>query len=223
MKLDDAKFKVGDPVIVKPNTRDPDLGTDIGGWQGRISEVEETHNLVCIAWDSLTLKNMPDSVIIECEKEGLDWRQMYLAFTDVESTTSRDTEDDIDRMADALETKHAWVHMGKEGEYIQDVLADVDSNSDRVVLKTWETHLRKNLRFPFAAKVAEYQERGPFRTGDKITALDITYTDELYGIFVAVKHKRGLYDIPLCDLEATDQVSKNYKTLRAYVVWFANH
>ncbi len=31
-------LKAGDSVVVKPGTKDPDLGGDIGGWQGRITE-----------------------------------------------------------------------------------------------------------------------------------------------------------------------------------------
>ena len=34
-----TNLKIGDSVIVKPNVKDPDLGIDIGGWQGRISEI----------------------------------------------------------------------------------------------------------------------------------------------------------------------------------------
>jgi hypothetical protein len=33
--------KIGDSVIVKPNIQDPDFGLDIGGWQGRVSDVLE--------------------------------------------------------------------------------------------------------------------------------------------------------------------------------------
>ncbi len=63
-------FKVGDSVIVKAGVLDPDLGTDIGGWQGRISEVDSEGNIIGIDWDSLTMKNIPDSVIDKCEEEG---------------------------------------------------------------------------------------------------------------------------------------------------------
>ena len=37
--LQPALFKVGDSVIVKPGTQDPDYAGDIGGWQGRITEI----------------------------------------------------------------------------------------------------------------------------------------------------------------------------------------
>jgi hypothetical protein len=59
-------FKVGDSVIVKQGVLDPDLGTDIGGWQGRIAEIEQQSNLIGIDWDSLILGNIPDSAIDNC-------------------------------------------------------------------------------------------------------------------------------------------------------------
>ena len=33
-------LKVGGAVVVKQGVTDPDLGIDIGGWQGRILDVE---------------------------------------------------------------------------------------------------------------------------------------------------------------------------------------
>ena len=33
---EDAMFKAGDSVVVKPGMVDPDFGLEIGGWQGRI-------------------------------------------------------------------------------------------------------------------------------------------------------------------------------------------
>jgi len=32
-------FKVGDSVAVKSGIKDPDFSFDIGGWQGRVSEI----------------------------------------------------------------------------------------------------------------------------------------------------------------------------------------
>ncbi|MFM6517934.1 MAG: hypothetical protein ACKPIC_15455, partial [Microcystis panniformis] len=88
-------FKVGDSVIVKQGVLDPDLGTDIGGWQGRIVVIERQSNLIGIEWDSITLKNIPSSVIDQCEMEKLNWTQLYLSSTNVELTQPRDTEEDV--------------------------------------------------------------------------------------------------------------------------------
>lgn len=97
-------FKVGDSVIVKQGVLDPDLGTDIGGWQGRIVTIERQSNLIGIEWDSITLKNIPSSVIDQCEVENLDWTQMCLSSTDVELTQPRDTEEDVAAIIEQIQS-----------------------------------------------------------------------------------------------------------------------
>ncbi len=64
-----VNFKVGDVVSVKPDVEDPDLGINIEGWQGRISEIRRKTNIIAVDWDSVTLKNMANSVIDKCEEE----------------------------------------------------------------------------------------------------------------------------------------------------------
>ena len=96
-------FKVGDSVIVRPNVQDPDLEVDIGGWQGRISEFHQETNMLTIDWDSVTLKNMPSSVIDECEEQGLDCGKMGLEPTDVELSNPRDTAADVAEIINKLQ------------------------------------------------------------------------------------------------------------------------
>lgn len=103
-----SKFKLGDSVVVKPNVEDPDLNINIGGWQGRISEIKKGDNLICINWDSLTLKQMSPETIDQCEEDGLDWTKMYLDQEEVEPTSSRDSEDDVEETIIQLEDKHNW-------------------------------------------------------------------------------------------------------------------
>jgi hypothetical protein len=61
-------LKIGDSVKVKEGTMCPDLGDlCIGGWQGRISEIGEDddgNDLICIRWDSITLKNITTLFVI---------------------------------------------------------------------------------------------------------------------------------------------------------------
>ncbi len=215
-------FKVGDSVIVKAGVLDPDLGTDIGGWQGRISEIEPQSNLIGIDWDSITLKQIPDSVIDKCEESGWDWTRMSLSSTEVELTQPQDTEEDVAAIIEQIESQHRWSYLGEEGKGIQAVLADVDPDDEMAAFEAWKEHLEKVLSFPFEAVVDEFQERGPLRAGDKVTVQSLADVVGLYGILVKVKHKRRRADFPLCDLEATEPNSSNYRFLRDYVVWFAN-
>jgi hypothetical protein len=215
-------FKVGDSIVVKQGVLDPDFGTDLSGWQGRISEIDRQNNLVSIDWDSVTLKNIPDAVIDECEEDNLNWARMYLEPTEVELTQPQDTEEDVAAIIEQIESQHRWSYLGEEGKGIQAVLAEVDPDDEMAALVAWEEHLQKVLSFPFEAVVDEFQERGPLRAGDKVTVQSIVHVEGLYGILVKLKSKRRRYDFPLCDLEATEPNSSNYRFLREYVVWFAN-
>jgi len=38
--MEDAMFKAGDSVAVKPGVRDHDFDADMGGWQGRVQGIE---------------------------------------------------------------------------------------------------------------------------------------------------------------------------------------
>ncbi|MDJ0705516.1 MAG: calcium-binding protein [Leptolyngbyaceae cyanobacterium MO_188.B28] len=218
-----ASLKVGDSVIVKPDVKDPDFGQDIGGWQGRISELDQSNNLVCIDLDSITLKNIPSHYIDECEEAGLVWDKIYLWITDVELTSPRDSEREVAAVTKQLSVQHAWSHLGAEGKRIQAVLTGVDPDDTLGCLEAWLTHFEKVFRFPFEAEVVELLGRSPLRVGDRIIVKSLLdETDGLSGVLANVKKGRRSLIFQLCDLEATDIHSANYGYLRDYVVWFAN-
>ena len=50
----------------------------------------------------------------------------------------------------------------------------------------------------------------------------ITFLDETYGTIVAVKHKHGVNELPLCDLKATEAGTETRQLVEDYAVWFAN-
>jgi hypothetical protein len=217
-------FKVGDSVTVKPGVQDYDFDVEIGGWQGRIVEIEpgEEEEKLLVHWDSITLRQMPDAMIEACEEEGLGWTTYYIEASNVEPARPRDTEEDVDRVAKALERKHAWAWPGEEGRGIREVLAGVDPDDEAAAFDTWERHVQEHLDLPFEAEVDEFQERGPLRGGDRVTVVGISGLDYHYGVIVHLRRGRRCYDFPLCDLEALDEESPNYQTIRDYRVWFAN-
>ena len=191
-------FKAGDSVVVKPGIVDPDFSIEIGGWQGRILGIgPDREDTVLICWDSITLKNMPGSVIEQSEEQGLDWTKMYLEAQEVELTSPRDTEDDVVRAINELSKKYAWSYLGEEGKRIGKVLAGVDEDNEMGALDAWEEHLRKSLVFPFEAEVAEYQDRGPLQAGDRVKVTNISLVDDLYGIIVDLRRGRRKYAFPL--------------------------
>lgn len=245
MSVSDTPLRVGDSVVVKPGVADPDTGTDISGWQGRVAEIypgvapvitpasatapsaaEAPGLLVSIRWDSITLMNMPASLIMLCEEQGLDWATMGLGADEVMRAEARDVEADVARAKALLDSRYGWLAFGGEqGKRIQGVVNSAASPQEADVFEAWHNHLQANLRFPFQASVSEYQleyRRGPIRQGDSLKVLDITMLDDSYGTIVAAKHGHGLYELPLCDLEVTERTSPNYTLVDDYSVWFAN-
>ncbi len=95
------ELHVGDSVAVKPGVLDPDFGIDISGWQGRIEELDNGET-VFIRWDSITLQKINLDIIIRCENENFDWQVMTLNMDEIEITTERDSEADVDRIASQL-------------------------------------------------------------------------------------------------------------------------
>jgi len=216
------KFSIGDSVIVKANVKDPDYNIKIEGWQGRVTEIFEKGNLISIKWDSITLENMPASLIDECEEEGFAWSETYLNPTELELAEPRDTENDVEKKLEQLKKKYAYSFLGKQGRQIKEVLGEINIKDDWDAMKTWGNYLEKVLNFPFEAEVSEAQDYGPLDFGDKVKILEIADVDDLYGVIVKLRQGKKIYHFPLCDLDCLDKESKNYQLVYDYAVWFAN-
>jgi hypothetical protein len=184
-------FKIGDSVVVNKGVKDPDLGNDIGAWQGRISEIDE--DLVCIDWDSITLQQMPASSIIHSEEEGWEWQKMYLSPSDVTLTKRRDSVEDVARVFDELYHYYMWVAFGEQGKRIQDVISGISQDDAPALLLAWKEYLHKKLTFPFQAIVEEMMLRGSsVRVGDTITVYGIDDAlNESYGLFAELEPKKS--------------------------------
>jgi len=115
-----------------------------------------------------------------------------------------------------------WLGPDDEDKRIQAVLDGIDPDDEMEALDAWEEHLEENLSFPFEAKVYEWQDRGPLRTGERVKVKSIFEADDHYGIIVEVRRGREKFWFPLCDLEVTDRQSPNYQLVKDYAVWFAN-
>ena len=222
MTLPDNEFEVGDSIRVKDGVTDPDSDTDISGWQGRIlgfGEDESGQPLVLIAWDSHTLKSMPQPYLEQSEVEGLDWQQFLLGPDEIEHAQRRDTQRDVDDVVDEIEARIYWYSLGEEGKRIQRVLSGAEA--EREAFAAWEKYLKENLRFPFEAEVSEYQDSGPLHQGDRIKVLTISMVDDLYGVIVSGKRGLRNIDFPLCDLAVIGN-ERNRQIVSDYAVWFAN-
>ena len=215
-------WAIGESVVVKPGVTDPDTGGNIGGWQGRISAILDEAEILTIQWDSLTLKSIPPAHIAWSEEEGLSWSEMNLSLDEVEPATARDTEGDVAAALKELESQTSWLYLGGEqGKRIQAIANRAAGHNELAVFRAWHAYLEEHLVFPFAATVMEYQ-RGPVHQGARVSVLAITFLDETYGTIVAVKHKNGVNELPLCDLKAMDAVAETRQLVEDYAMWFAN-
>jgi hypothetical protein len=219
-------FSIGESVVVNPGVVDPDSGFDMGGWQGRVTENhhadKQGNPLVTIAWDSITLKQMPVEIIERSEEDGLDWSVMGLYASEVKSASPRDKLHQVDQVKAEIEDAHEMDYLGEQGRDIQQVLNSASRKDEMGRFKAWEKYLKEKLTFPFDAEVSEWQERGPIETGERVSVMGIEMVDDSYGIIVSIKAKHGRYDFPLCDLEAFPETSPNYQPVDDYAVWFAN-
>jgi hypothetical protein len=101
LKRRSISFNIGDSIIVRKGTLDPDFGFDISEWQGRIKELDSLDS-VLIEWDSITLSNMDFNILVKCEIDDLDWKKMSLLKSEIEKSTPRDSDNDVKMMAQHL-------------------------------------------------------------------------------------------------------------------------
>lgn len=216
-------LSIGDSVRFKAGVKDYDFGTDIGGWQGRVISFEKEHGTVMIAFDSVTLRNMPDGYIETCEEKGLGWPEYGASPDELEVVPPRDTPQDVEDAVAELAARYAYSYLGEEGREMNAILADVDPGDSMAAMRRWSDYLRKTLTFPFNAEVVETSfERSPISYGDRLTVLGINSVDESYGVLADVKRGRESFVWPFCDIETIDKKSPNHDPLQLYAVWFAN-
>lgn len=219
-------YKIGQSVVVKDGIIAIDYKKlNLSGWQGRIIDITKDDNgetIIGIAWDSISLRSIPNDYLEECEREGFGWSEYYLEIGELKPTQARDSENDVEEVLEEIESRIEWLYLGDEGKRIRAVIDTAESEDEWEHIKAWSNHLQKKLKFPFEAVVIEYQERGPLQINDKLKVLRIEMEDDRYGVIVQCKKGKNRYDFPLCDLESANENSSKFQPLKDYQVWFAN-
>lgn len=193
------QFNIGDSVMVKKGVIDPDYSDDIRGWQGRIYEIDDNTSkpLVCIEWDSITLKDMPHQLIEKSEKDGLQWTEMRLYVDEIELTKPRDKQEDIPVTIENLkrELKLEENDGFEEDEYgdqmkrIQNILGfknEEEMTVDEDNLTKYYKYLNTNIDFSVSVTGIEdfhWEEYYVFGPGDqgeykKLKKTHPSYTDK---------------------------------------------
>ncbi len=103
-----SPFRYHEPVMVKSGTRAHDFGIDFSGWQGRTSDIvlSEGEPRIRVLWDSMSLRNIPITVIEQCEKEGFDWTGVLLRLHEIEAAKPRDTWDEVQDTIESIVDEH---------------------------------------------------------------------------------------------------------------------
>ncbi len=220
------RFKIGDSVRVRDGVKCPeDARLSLAGFQGRVSEITKKDGgktCLCIEWDSVTLTGLPDTYLERCEQEGYEVSEICLDAVDVDSAQPRDTEEEAEACADAVRARSFWLGCGDQGARILGVIGNIGVEEDEDLFLAWYDSLSSRLVFPFAAKVCEFQERGPYQEGDNLVVLAFAGIDDVMGILARVKRRFFKRSFPLCDLEAVSLPPEMREAIEDYQTWFAN-
>ena len=222
-----AKFALGDAVRVRAGVTDPDFpDIPLGGWAGKITEVEEGNPpLYLIRWSQETLKNIHPVYRKRCERDGLDHEEMRLGEEDLETdgggpvvleqptkivTPPLSMKDQDDRIRTVF------------GLTRDDLLPEVDEDS----LRRYYEHLADKLRFPVEATWAKEVGMGEVTEKVKILALGDfegdPWIDDMYGILCKAKMSRGEGELPLAEMEKV-KGKPNKQLVEDYAYWFWNN
>ncbi|HEX8607163.1 MAG TPA: hypothetical protein VF679_00840 [Pedobacter sp.] len=126
-------MKQGDSVKVKQGILDPDLNQfNMSGWQGRITNItsDNESNLIEIAWDSITLKQLPKEFIENSIEDGYDYSVMSLEKDDIELTKPRDKESDVEKQMKEIEKRYHNIAFDEQEKRIAAILSTDDLSSD---------------------------------------------------------------------------------------------
>lgn len=218
-------FKNGESVRVKDGVMDPDYPLiSIGGWQGRVLEFDgedEDGELYIVAWDSISLKLLNADVVLEAIDEGIDYGLITLYAKDLEKSTARDSEKDVEIALAELEEEFFWSDLGEQGERIRVILNTAKTKSEKDILKAWETYLKSKLKFPMEV-IFVGETHGPFKEGGRLSLMSIDSISDIMGIMGTAKLDKGNTSVPLCELDTESETEANL-ALYDYCIWFANH
>ena len=224
-----AGLKVGDSVQVVPGTKDPDYDTDLSGWQGEVTELDEDEQgnpLVLVEWDSQTLENIPDEAIEKSEEDGLSWTEMYLLESEVKRAARRDTPQQRQASQAQRAAQFPWAYLGEQGRRIQTVLQGVEPDDEWGAFQAWDAHLRQHMRLPFTAEIAEPVETDWLEVEDRVRVMAFEAPDETWGVRVQVESKKrrailSLYDLEFAGGGSGGDRTANKELLDDYLTWYA--
>ena len=240
-------MKKGDNVKVKQGILDPDLNQfDMSGWQGRITNItsDNESDLIEIAWDSITLKQLPNEFIENSIEDGYDYSVMSLEKDDVELTKPRDKESDVEKQKKTIENHYHNIAFDEHEKRIAAILSTDDLSVTEEKQNVYLDYLQSNIQkqiiltgredFTWEEKYLfggwskkEYEELKKTQASytDKFEFIELLEDiDEMYGLLAKVKRvtDKKQFILPLWDLKCINKNSKTYKLISDYSFWMTN-
>jgi hypothetical protein len=239
-------LKKGDSVRALPGVKDQDNDTDLGGWQGRIEDIDkDKETFVYIAWDSITLKQMPLEYIMSALDEDYEYCQMWLEDKEVEPAEPRDRPEDVEEAVSELFEKYESGPKREEEQLIRQILDSEDLSITEETQNKFYKYLQEHIKYPcIVTGTEDFSWEEPYLLGifddreyQKLKKTKPSYTDryylkgpvkiidELYGIIFRVKRisDNRLFELPLWDLETADKQDSSTSLLKAYSFWMTNY
>ena len=236
----------GDSVRALPGVKDQDNDTDMGGWQGRIEDIDkDKETFVYIAWDSITLKHMPLEYIMSALDEDYEYCQMWLEDKEVEPAEPRDRPEDVEEAVSELFEKYESGPKREEEQLIRQILDSEDLSITEETQNKFCKYLQEHIKYPcIVTGTEDFSWEEPYLLGifddreyQKLKKTKPSYTDryylkgpvkiidDLYGIIAKVRRisDNKLFELPLWDLETADKQDSSTSLLKAYSFWMTNY
>ena len=238
-------IKKGDSVRVKSGVTDPDYKNDISGWQGRVTHIDTNEtNYIEIAWDSVTLNQMPEKLIEASIEEGLEYYLMWLNENEVDLTEPRDQKQAVEEKVAALNDKFGYISSDEQAQNITQILDSKDLSVNEENHDRFYDFLYDHFKYPCILTGAEdFSWEEPYLFGvfdeqeyEKLKKMRASYTDhfklkrfesidDLLGILVKVKRigDNKVFILPLWDLKTADKEDQNHQLIDDYSFWMSNY
>ena len=240
------EIKIGHSVRVKPGVSDPDFEYDISGWQGRVTQIDTDEiKLIEIAWDSVTLNQMPEEIIEASIEEGFDYSLMWLNEYEIELTEPRDQQQAVEEKIEALNEQFEYTSSDELSKNISQILDSKDLSVTEENQDKFYDYLSEHINYPCILTGAEdFSWEEPYLFGifdqeeyERLKKKRPSYTDhfklvrlediidDLRGILVKVKRigDKKVFVLPLWDLKTADRKDENHQLFEDYSYWMSNY
>jgi hypothetical protein len=239
------EIKTGDSIRVKPGVN-PDYGYDLSGWQGRIIHIDtDDEEFIEIAWDSVTLGQMPARFIETSIEEEFEYHLMWLNENEVILVEPRDQPEAAEDKIIALNKQFGYISSEEQHQRITQILNCKDLSVSKENLDKFYNYFSKQIKYPcLLTGMEDFSWEEPYVLGifdqDEYEILKkkrASYTDHfklirledridnLQGILVKVQRigDRKLFVLPLWDLKTVDRTDLNHYIIDNYSHWMTNY